>query len=304
MSFGLGTYQDNSRREDLLDLIMDASPDANPLSTMFGTSVATQTLHEWVEDYIARPSSTTQSVEGAQATFSDLTQPARRNNFTEIITQTFRVSGTEQAVNVVGGQDPYEYQAAKALRLWKNQLEYNIINGAAKASGSSGVARVMSGIKSIVTSHYTARVSGTSLSETEFNDMVFDVASDVSDDKIFDMVVTGLKLRQAISSFTAGSTKFIDATDKRLVRPVAVYESDYQVHRIFGHKDVYASAATPGPAVFGLNESSWKVAYLRKPFRKDLPDDGDRKAGEIIGEQTLEYRTERANAYRTGYFIG
>lgn len=304
MAYGLISYQDGSRHEDLLDLIMDVSPDDNPLSTMFGTTTASQTLHEWTEDYLARPTSTSTSVEGATATFSDLTQPARRNNVTEIITQTFRVSDTERAVSVAGGQDPYEYQAAKALRGWKNQLEYNIVNGAAKASGSSGVARNMSGIKSIITSHYTARNSGTSLSEVEFNDMVFDVANDVGGQDVFDLVVTGLKLRQAISGFTAGSTKFIDATDKRLVRPVSVYESDYGMHQIFGHKDAPASAATPGPALFGLRESSWKVAYLRKPERKDLAKTGDASNGMIVGEHTLEYRTERANAYRTGYFIG
>lgn len=304
MAYGIQTYQDGSRHEDLLDLIMDASPDENPLSTMFGTTTATQTLHEWVEEYVARPTSTSQSVEGATATYGDLTAPARRNNITEIITQNFRVSDTERAVSVAGGQDPYEYQAAKALRQWKNQLEYNIINGAAKASGSSGVARVMSGIKSIITSHYTARNSGTSLSETEFNDMVLDVAEDVGSSDVFDMVVTGLKLRQAISQFTAGSTKFVDATDKRLTRPVAVYESDYGVHRIFGHKDAPKAAATPGPALFGLKESSWMLAYLRKPKRTDLAKVGDLTNGQIVGEQTLEYRTERANAYRTGYFVG
>ena len=44
----------------------------------------------------------------------------------------------------------------------------------------------MSGIKSIVTSHYTARNSGTSFSEAEFNNMVLDVALDVGNDNVFD----------------------------------------------------------------------------------------------------------------------
>lgn len=300
MAFGLITYQDGGRREDLLDIIADVSPDDNPLSTMLGTTKATQTNHEWLEDYLSRPTSVSAAVEGAAATYSDLTQPSRRNNIVQEIMTTFRVSGTERAVSVAGSADPYDYQASKALRDWKNNLEYSLLRGTV-ASGSSGVARQMAGIQAIVTSHYTARNSGTSLSETELNAMVFDVASDVGTQDVFDMVLTTLQLRQKISTFTAGNTKYVDASEKRLTRKVMVYESDFNTMRIFGHKDVYSSNTTPGPAVLGLKEDSWKIAYLRKPVREDLAKDGDRSNGMIVGEATLEYRAERANARRTGF---
>lgn len=300
MAFGLQTYDDTGRREDLLDIISDVSPDDNPLMTMLGTSTATQTLHEWMEDYLARPSSVASAIEGAAATYADLTQPQRRNNVTQIISQTYRVSGTERAVSVAGMGDPFEYQAAKALRGWKNNAEYALLR-ATRASGASGVARTMSGIQAIVTSHATARLSGTSLSETEFNDMVYDVANDVGNADVFDTVLTTLRLRQKISTFTAGSTRYVSAEDKRLTRPVMVYESDFGVHKIFGHKDVYSSNATPGPAILGLKEDKWKVAYLRKPTREMLAKDGDRENGQIVGEFTVEFLAERANAQRTGY---
>ena len=300
MAFGLQTYQDSARREDLLDVISDVSPDENPLSTMLGTTTATQTLHEWTEDYLARPTTVSTAIEGAAASYSDLTQPSRRNNVTQIISTTFRVSGTERSVSVAGMSDPLEYQAAKALRDWKNKLEYSIVRGS-RASGDSGVERQMAGIQNIVTSHYTNRLSGTSLSETEFNDMVYDVAVDVGSSDVFDMVLTTLRLRQKISTFTAGSTRYVDAEDKRLTRPVMVYESDFGVHKIFGHKDVYASNTTPGPYLLGIKESAWKIAYLRKPVREMLAKDGDRDNGQIVGEATLEFLAERSNASRTGY---
>lgn len=300
MAYGLQTYQDGSRREDLLDLIGDVSPDDNPLSTMLATVTASQTLHEWLEDYLARPTSVSVSIEGAAASYDDLTPPSRRTNVTQIISTTFRVSGTERKVSVAGTSDPLDYQAAKAMRDWKNKLEYTLIQGA-RASGDSGVARQMAGIQNIVTSHYTARLSGTSLSETEFNDMVFDVASDVGATDVFDMVLTTLRLRQKISTFTAGNTRYTDASDRKLTRKVMVYESDFATHRIFGHKDVTSSAATPGPQLLGLKEDKWRVAYLRKPVREMLAKDGDRENGQIVGEATLEYLAERANARRSGY---
>lgn len=300
MAFGLITYQETGRREDLLDIIADVSPDDNPLSTMLGTTKATQTLHEWMEDYLSRPTSVSAIPEGAAATYSDLTAPSRRNNIVQPILTTFRVSGTERSVSVAGQADPYDYQAAKALRDWKNQLEFSLIRGTV-ASGSSGVGRTMAGIQAIVTSHYTARNSGTSLSETELNAMVLDVATDVGTQDVFDMVLTTLQLRQKISTFTAGNTKYVDASEQRLTRKVMVYESDFNVMRIFGHKDVTSSAATPGPQVIGLKEDAWKIAYLRAPQRVDLAKDGDRDNGMIIGEATLEYRAERANARRSGF---
>jgi len=231
-----------------------------------------------------------------------LTQPNRRTNITQIISQTFRVSGTERAVAVAGMGDPFLYQQQKALKQWKNRQEFALVRSTT-GSGASGSAGTLAGIEAVITSHYTARLSGTSLSETELNNMVLDVANDVSRDEIFDMFLTTLQLKQKISTFTAGSTKYVAAEDKRLTRPVEIYESDFGVHRIFPHKDVSVSAATPGPKVIGLREDKWRIAYLtgRTPKVEILAKDGDRDNGQIVGELTLEFLAERANVMRSGY---
>lgn len=300
MAFGLQTYQDTVRREDLLDVITDVSPDENPLSTMLATTSATQTLHEWPEDYISRPTSVSKAIEGAAATYSDLTQPARRNNITQVISQTFRVSGTERDVDIAGMRDPFDYQSGKALRQWKNNLEFALIR-ATVASGDSGVPREMSGIGAAATSHYTNLDSGTSLSETFFNDTVKTVWTDVGASDVFDLVLVPMGLKQKISQFTAGSTKFVDASDKRLTRPVMVYESDGGVHRIMAHKDAYNSTTTPGPTMYSIKEDKWRIAFLRRPKREILAKDGDRDNGQIVGEATLEYLAERSSAVSSGF---
>lgn len=300
MAFGLQRIDEVNAREDLADVIADVSPDDNPLMTMLSTTKATNWLHEWPEDYSARPTSVSAANEGAAATYSDLTQPARRSNRVMTVMKTFRVSGIESQHNVAGMGDPYDYQKAKALKEWKMQAEYNLIQSDLSAA-VSGYPQAMAGIEAIVTSHFTARLSGTSLSETEFNSMVYDVANDVGSGDVADLVLTTLKLKQKISTFTAGSTRYVDAADKRLTRPVQVYESDFGVHRILGHKDVTSAAATPGPRVLLLNEKSWKVAYMRKPFAEELAKDGDRRNGMIVGDFTLEFGAERSNAQRTGY---
>jgi hypothetical protein len=300
MAFGLLTYDDAARREDLIDVIGDVSPDDNPLSTMLATTSAKGTYHEWLEDYISRPTSVASSAEGAATTYSDLTQPSRRGNFTHIISQSFRVSGTERAVSVGGMGDPLSYQKAKALKTWKNNMEYALV-ASTNASGSSGVARSIAGVQAVITNHVTARNSGTSLSEDMFNEAFQDVWTDVGSEYVSDLVLVPGGLKRKISSFTAGSTRYMKADDKKLVRPVMVYESDFGVHRIMAHKDVENSAGTTH--MLGLKEDKWRVAYLRQPKAEDRPKDGDYTSGEIIGEFTLEYLAERSNFKQTGFAV-
>jgi len=294
------TYDDTGRREDLLDLIVDVSPDDNPLSTMLGSTRATNILHEWMLEYLARPQSVNYATEGADATYGSLTQPTRANNIAAIVRRTFQVSGTERAVKIAGMSDPFDYQAAKALRLWKMDQEYTIVNGS-KASGASGVARGMAGLMNVITTLATARNSGTSLSETEFNDMVQDSWSQAGAEYVFDLVLVPFGLKRKIDGFTAGSTKFVDATDKRLTAPVQVYETSGGVHKIMAHRDVVASAGTV--AFIGMKEDLFKLAYLRNPVREMLAKTGDSEKGMIIGEFTLQYGAERPNVLRTGYAV-
>lgn len=301
MAYGLQTYQDSSRKETILDVFQDATPKSTPLMTLFKTGTARGTQDEWVEDYQARSTDSTGDIEGADTTFNDLTAPSRRNNFTQIISKDVKVSGTEREVDVVGGQDPMSYQKSKQLTALKLKWEYTLINGAAKASGSSGVARNMSGIKSIISSQLTNRDSGTSLSVAEINAVVKAQFDAVGIENMFDLIVLPMSLKQKIGQLSTNITRVEEATTKRLTFPVQVLETDGGEHRVIPHSDVPSAAATPGPNVFFLRESSWQVAYLRQPFFKPLASQGDNEKGAWISEGTLRYLAEKANHMRTGY---
>lgn len=299
MAYGLQTYQDASRKETILDVFQDATPKSTPLMTLFKTGTARGTQDEWVEDYQARSTDSTGDIEGADTTFNDLTAPSRRNNFTQIISKDVKVSGTEREVDVVGGQDPMSYQKSKQLTALKLKWEYTLINGAAKASGSSGAARNMSGIKSIISSHLTARDSGTSLSVAEINAVVKLQFDTVGIENMFDLIVLPMALKQKIGTLSTNITRVEEATTKRLTFPVQVLETDGGEHRVIPHSDVPNSAGTTH--AFFIRESSWQVAYLRQPFFKPLASQGDNEKGAWISEGTLRYLAEKANAMRTGY---
>lgn len=298
MAWGLQTYQDTGRREDLLDVLGDVSPDETPLLTLFPTGTAQNTLHEWMKEQITRPTSVSAAVEGADATYGDLTQPTRQNNITQIITFPIRVSRTQRRMNVAAMGDPYAYQRAKALRELKLRMEYSLLN-AVKASGASGVARQMDGIDTFITTNVTARNSGTSFSETELNDIVADVWAVVNPDKVFDMVLCTFKIKQAIAGFSGNSTRYIPAGDRRLVNDIMIYDSAGGTHRIFAHKDVRDSAGST--TVYGIREDMWRTAYLDTPMFEELAKTGDSDKAQWVTELTLESLEESASAKRTGY---
>lgn len=302
----LTTFYDTSRREDLLDIVGDLTPDDTPLATMLKVSTAKDTVHQWLEDYITPPASVSFSSEGGGATYTALTQPSRRINLTAILTETFRVSGTERSTNPGGGQDPLDYQAGKALRTWKMKEEFALVNGAL-SSGVSGTGASMAGLINVITTLATSRNSGTSLSETEFNDMHQASWQQGGTDNAFDLVLVPYGLKRKIDGFTAGATKYVDQSDKKLTQPVAIYETSAGVARIMQHRYVPQSGASVSVAVssdvtfLGIKEDLFRVAYLRKPFREMLAKDGDRENGQIVGEFTLEFLGERTSVNRRGY---
>jgi len=298
MAWGLITYQDAARREDLLDVIGDVSPDETPLMTLFGTSTVSNTLHEWLKYNVSRPTSVSSAVEGADTVFADLTQPSRANNITHIINQPVQVSRTERRVNVAAMGDPYAFQKAEALRELKMKMEYAILNST-KASGSSGAVRTMTGVDAFITSVVTALNSGTSFSEAELNDMAADGYLTVRADKVFDMLLCTIKIKQAIAGFGGNSTRYIDASERRLTKDILVYDSAVGAHKIMHHRDVRNTAGSV--TVYGLREELHKVAYLDKPMFEELGKVGDADRGHWITEFTLEVLEERANQKRTGY---
>jgi len=303
----LMTYDDTSKREDLLSIVGDITPDDTPLMTMLKDSTATNTLHEWLVDYTTPPTSVTLANEGAAATYGPLTQPTRSTNRTNIIAKTFRVSGTERAVKPGNNQDAMDYQAGKALRSWKMDAEFVVVNGTASA-GASGYPTVMAGLAGVITTLATFRSSGTSLSETEFQDMHQASWEQGGTDNSFDLVLVPFGLKRKIDGFTAGATKYVDQSDKKLTQPVAIYETSAGIARIMQHRYVNGVANTAiggatGTAFFGIKEDKFRIAYLRKPFKEMLGKDGDRESGQIIGEFTLESLAQRSSVYRWGYNI-
>lgn len=296
------SYDDGSRRESLLSILRDVSPNTDNyfVSNLKKAPNATNTLHEWVTFNTARPTSITFAAEGAEASYSVLSQPVRTSNVTAIVSRPVRVTGTEKAIATATGEDPYVFNKAEAIKMLKADMEYAIVNGT-RASGASGTARGMTGLIGCISTNYTLRNTGTSFSETEFNDIMQDSYNAVGSAYIADLLVCPMVIKRRISGFTT-NTRNIEAKEKRLTSEVQVYDS--QVGKsvmIIPHKDL--PTGTGLLTVLALREDTFAMSFLsgREPQWQELAIDGDRSNGQYLTEFTLVSYAERASVKRVGY---
>lgn len=286
------TYDNNAMKEDLLDLITNLTPTETQLMTGLGTSKADQIYHQWLTDTL-KSVATNSAIEGADATYSARTNPSRLANYTQIFTVNYTVTDTDRAVNSAGFDDRFSYETTKAMKEWKNDAEYAVMRGSL-VSGSGSAARQLKGIKNwLANANYTSQ-SGVSLTEAMLNDYLQAVWDDGT---TVNAIYCPMYIKRKISGFTAGATKQVQITDRRLVNAVDVYEADAaNMVKLFPHRYVTVSGDTNYDLV-GINEDYFKVAHLRKPVQRDLAKTGDGSNAQVIGEFTLECLNQNAGFY-------
>ena len=140
------TYQAKGIREDLSDLISDISPTTTPFQSNIGSRDADNTYFEWQTDSLATASGTP-VIEGAElAAFTAVTPTVRLGNYCQINMVDFIISGTEQRVDKAGRASEIGYQAAKAAKELKRNVEVAaLLNGVGAVVGATNTARVTAG---------------------------------------------------------------------------------------------------------------------------------------------------------------
>lgn len=296
----LYTYDDTSRREDLLSVLRDVSPVSdNYLTTNLGTSTAYNTLHEWPVRLIARPTSITFKAEGFTAAEPVGDAPTRSNNVTAIIAREVKVSGTQDAVRRALPGSAFADEKAVKLSKMKADMEYALLNGTF-ASGASGTARGMVGIDGAISTNLTARSSGTSMSVTELEDILQNSWDNVGSSDVADIILCPMGIKRKIAGFTTGVTRYTSEPNK-IYNNVAIYESASGVVKVIPHKDVRNVGGST--TVYALREDAFKMAFLqgREPKFEMLAKTGDFESGMYVTEMTLESLAQAASVKRTGY---
>lgn len=282
------SYDSGARKESLLNIITNISPEEDSLLRDLGKSSASNTLHEWVTDTLKTPAAQS-IVEGSDATYANRTNPTRVTNQTQIVRIDLGVSDSERARNYPSFKDRYAYEMDKAMKEWNNDAEFNLLRSTL-ATGTGSATRTMTGLKAAITTVATSQ-SGVSLSETMLNDYVQNAWNHGG--KPTDIYV-GARLKRRISGFTGNSTRQIMSDEKKAVNVVDTYISDFGVLRIKLHRYMTVSGDTNYDLI-GIQPDKFRVAYFREPEHVSLAKTGSATKGMIEGEFTLEYLAENSS---------
>lgn len=288
-------YDDGAMREDLLAILQNISPTETQLVSGLGTSQASNIYHQTLIDTL-NTVKVNSNIDGAVATFNVLTNPVRQGNFTQIFKQGFRVSDTDRAVNQAAFNDRFQYEATKALKLIKNDMEYALMRGSLATGSGTNTARQLNGLKNSLSLITTQ--SGVSLTEKILNDL-FQLVWDNTGIQI-NAVYGPMYIKRKISAFTANATKYFTQDDRRLINAIDIYQADAaSMVKLFPHR--YTNTGTGigdlGNDVVAINEDFFKVAYLRKPIVTQLAKVGDSTDGQVVVEATLEVQHYQAGAW-------
>lgn len=279
---------DGSVKESVLDMITNVSPVENYLVSNLQRVSGNDEFHLVPRDTL-RTASVGGEVEGSDPTYNG-TDPTKALNVMHIIRQAFDVTGSEQATDRYGSpEDRIAYETEKALKDWANKAEINLINSTI-ITGNNSTARQMSGLKECLTLD-TAQ-SGVSLSETILNDYLQDVWDEGAN---VDLVLAPMTLKRRISGFNGeGGTKFFSQDDKRLVTPIEIYESDASDKpiKLVAHR--YMNEGSNNNDIVAIEMDHFATAWLREPKVEALAKTGDSEKRQVIGEFTLECRSDVA----------
>jgi hypothetical protein len=292
------SYDDKAIREDLLDVLTNIDPTEHNFMDLVATADAAGVLHEWPVDTLDTPGDNA-SVESADAATASMTNPTRVQNLTQIFTKPYVISGTEQAVKQAGFADRKAYEISKKMKALKNDMELAFVRGSSVTGNGTNVASRLKGVKNFITTNSTSQ-SGVSLSETILQAYL---ANSWTNGGKVDNILVGATLKTRISGFSANNTRFVGADEKKLVNTINLYATDFgaEVVEMKLHRYVTISGDVNND-IIGVQADTWGIAYLRKPFNKDLAPTGDAEKGMLITEATVEARAEKANFQGVKHF--
>lgn len=284
------TYNTTSDREDLHDVITNISPLETPMFSGFKKVEAMDTYKEWLIESLASATTNAQ-IEGADYSFSALTDRTRTGNYTQILWKTFEVSDSQRAANLAGIADEYRRRMENAMKELARDIEYALVNGTGN-SGASGTARSLKGVLSFITTNVeTGTGTGSeALTETMYNDLLQTIWN--SGGRPDTTYVNGFQKRK-ISAFST-NTRNVAAKDNELYAAVDVYYSNFGVQTIV--LDRYMTTSV----VAVLEKDRWAVATYRPTKNIEVAKVGSATRGAVETELTLVAFNEASSGKITG----
>lgn len=284
----LKTFDQVGKREDVEDIIYDISPTTTPMLSSIGTSTASATLHQWLQDELAAVA-TNAAVEGADAgTASTITQTVKTAN-TQIFDKVVQVSGTAEAVGTYGRTSDLAYAIAKAGKEIKRDIEHAFVGaGQAGTAGNGTTARQLTSAANQINAA-TTNTSGTNRAFTEA--LLLDVLQKCYEEggEPNQVQVTPSHSVTVAGFATASGRQRDFATGTTLVNAVDIIISP------FGQVSVVPNRFLDANTVLVLDTEYWSRAVLRPMQTIVLAKTGDSDKRQMLTELTLVCENDKAS---------
>jgi hypothetical protein len=286
-------------REDLVNAVYQISPTTTPILTALPRGKAKAVLHEWTTHALATAAAN-EKIEGDDGAIDVESAKTRLNNRTAISNKIAAVTLTQQAVDKVGMQDALAEAVAWKISEIKRDMEVMLTANTAKVAGNDTTARKTAGFptwllnKDAAGADPTGDGSDTATNGTQrafvesqllnVSQQAFDAGGSPS------LMVTGTFNKRVASGFAGNQSRMVDASEKRLVNTISVYEDDFNTLK------VVADRFSLSRNVYLIDTEYAKIAYLRDFDTFDLAVTGSSLKKQIEVEWALEVSNPLAHS--------
>lgn len=147
----------------------------------------------------------------------------------------------------------------------------------------------------------TVHTSGTVFSASILDGIMADNWTNSNGDVVTDVFVGGI-MRRVIDNFVQKSNVVSNTGNMtNIVRTVVSYETSMGTIMITKHRYVDISGTDATCRVLGVRPEKLKIAYLDKPYIKDLAEGGAYTKKAVYGSLTLEVRNQDSNFFISGF---
>lgn len=146
----------------------------------------------------------------------------------------------------------------------------------------------------------TVHTSGTVFSASILDGIMADNWTNSNGDVATDVFVGGI-MRRVIDNFVQKTNVVTGGAQTNIVRTVVSYETSMGTIMITKHRYVDIAGTDATCRVLGVRPEKLKIAYLDKPFIKELAESGAYTKKAVYGSMTLEVRNQDSNFFISGF---
>lgn len=229
-------------------------------------------------------------LEGDDADFGPIVDITAPYNYTSIFQKGFKVSGTDQAIDVYGYDDPYVYQGQKAIPHLLRLVERMAFHGV-RAAGSAAAPRSSGNLGTFITDN--AETSVGAIAKADVDNLMEKIYADGGNPDL--LVVNPSIARDFKDLIDSSSFVRVGLANEQLgMDPLAKVVTQY------GPLGLIMSRHCPLATAYILDSSKVGFYTLRGFDTYPLAKDGDSDKGEVIAEIAFMVANDKAHGKMTG----